>query len=77
MQIKHIAGPRKSADRLMVAVSPSPLSERLIRWTRRMAYNLEAECLAVYVEPPRLLVGAGLPSALALAALAALALASR
>ncbi|HVU12629.1 MAG TPA: DUF4118 domain-containing protein, partial [Phototrophicaceae bacterium] len=55
MQIKHIAGPWKSADRLMVAVSPSPLSERLIRWTRRMAYNLEAEWLAVYVEPPRLL----------------------
>ncbi len=55
MQIKHIAGPWKSADRLMVAVSPSPLSERLIRWTRRMAYNLEAEWLAVFVEPPRLL----------------------
>ncbi len=55
MQIKQIAGPWKSADRLMVAVSPSPLSERLIRWTRRMAYNLEAEWLAVYVELPRLL----------------------
>ncbi|MEO8394861.1 MAG: ATP-binding protein, partial [Chloroflexota bacterium] len=45
----------KSADRLMVAVSPSPLSERLIRWTRRMAYNLEATWLAIYVESPRLL----------------------
>ena len=55
MQIKHIAGPWKSADRLMVAVSPSPLSERLIRWTRRMDYNLEAEWLAIYVESPRLL----------------------
>ncbi len=55
MQIKQIAGPWKSADRLMVAVSPSPLSERLIRWTRRMAYNLEADWLAVTVETPRLL----------------------
>ena len=55
MQIKQIAGPWKSADRLMVAVSPSPLSERLIRWTRRVAYNLEAEWLAIYVESPRLL----------------------
>ena len=55
MQIKQIAGPWKSADRLMVAVSPSPLSERLIRWTRRMAYNLEATWLAVYVESPRLM----------------------
>ena len=55
MQIKHIAGPWKSADRLLVAVSPSPLSERLIRWTRRMAYNLEAEWLAVYVDSPHLL----------------------
>lgn len=55
MQIKQIAGPWKSADRLMVAVSPSPLSERLIRWTRRMAYNLEADWLAVYVDSPHLL----------------------
>lgn len=50
MQIKRIAGPWKSGDRLMVAVGPSPFSEQLIRWTRRMAYNLEAEWLAVYVE---------------------------
>ncbi len=50
MQVKHIAGPWKSGERLMVAVGPSPFSERLIRWTRRMAYNLEAPWLAVYVE---------------------------
>lgn len=50
MRIKHIAGPWKSGERLMVAVGPSPFSERLIRWTRRMAYNLEAPWLAVYVE---------------------------
>ena len=50
MQVKHIAGPWKSGERLMVAISASPLSERLVRWTRRMAYNLDAPWIAVYVE---------------------------
>lgn len=50
MQLKHIAGPWKSGERLMVAIGPSPFSEQLIRWTRRMAYNLEAPWLAVYIE---------------------------
>ncbi len=53
MAVKQIAGPWKSSDRLMVAVSPSPLSEKLVRWTRRVAYNLEAPWLAVYVEQAR------------------------
>lgn len=52
MQLKQIAGPWKSGERLMVAVGPSPFSERLIRWTRRMAYNLEAPWLAVTVSTP-------------------------
>ena len=55
MQIKHIAGPWKSGERLMVAVGPSPFSEQLIRWTRRMAYNLEAPWIAAYVETPQTL----------------------
>jgi two-component system sensor histidine kinase KdpD len=55
MQIKRIAGPWKSGERLLVAVGPSPFSEQLIRWTRRMAYNLEADWLAVYVETSRTL----------------------
>lgn len=50
MDIKRISGPWKSTERLMVAVGPSPFSEKLIRWTRRMAYNLEASWLAAYVE---------------------------
>jgi two-component system sensor histidine kinase KdpD len=50
MQLKRIAGPWKSGERLMVGVGPSPFSERLIRWTRRMAYNLEAPWLAVHIE---------------------------
>ncbi len=53
MQVKHIAGPWKTGERLMVAVSPSPLSERLVRWTRRIAYSLKAPWIAVYVEPLR------------------------
>lgn len=55
MQLKQIAGPWKSGERLMVAVGPSPFSERLIRWTRRMAYNLEAPWLAVYIETSQVL----------------------
>jgi two-component system sensor histidine kinase KdpD len=50
MDVKGIAGPWKSAERLMVAVGPSPFSERLIRWTRRMAYNLEAPWLAATIQ---------------------------
>ena len=53
MQVKHIAGPWKSGERLMVAVSPAQFSERLIRWTRRMAYSLEASWVAVHVETAR------------------------
>jgi two-component system sensor histidine kinase KdpD len=53
MQLKRIAGPWKSGERLMVAISPSPFSEKLIRWTRRMAYNLEADWVAVYVQTSR------------------------
>ena len=50
MQIKQIAGPWKSGERLLVAISPGSLAERLVRWTRRMASNLDASWLAVYVE---------------------------
>lgn len=50
MHLKHIHGPWKSIERLMVAVSANPLSERLIRWTRRVAYNLKAPWIAVHVE---------------------------
>ena len=50
MSLKRIAGPWKSGERLMVAVGASPMGQRLVRWTRRMAYNLEAPWLAVNVE---------------------------
>jgi two-component system sensor histidine kinase KdpD len=50
MTVKRITGPWKSSERLMVAVSSSSSSERLVRWTRRMAYNLDAPWIAVHVE---------------------------
>ncbi len=50
MQLKRIAGPWRSRERLMVAIGPSPFSEQLVRWARRMAYTLEAPWLAVHVE---------------------------
>jgi two-component system sensor histidine kinase KdpD len=39
-----------TSDRLLVSVSPSPHSARLVRATRRMATTLRAPWLAVYVE---------------------------
>jgi two-component system sensor histidine kinase KdpD len=47
------AGPWKTGHRLLVAVSASPLSESLIRWTRRMADSLKCPWLAVHVETLR------------------------
>lgn len=47
------AGPWKTGNRLLVAVGPSPLSEPLIRWTRRMADELRCPWLAVHVEASR------------------------
>lgn len=34
----------------MVAVGPSPFSARLVRWTRRMAYALNAPWIALSVD---------------------------
>ena len=45
----------KTGHRLLVAVSASPLSESLIRWTRRMADSLKCPWLAVHVENSRAL----------------------
>ena len=47
---KNIKGPWKSGERLLVAVSPSPYSEYLIRWTRRIAFNLNAPWIALYID---------------------------
>ncbi len=54
-QIKGATGePWKAGDRLMVAISGSPTSEKLIRWTRRAAASMEASWIAVHVETPEL-----------------------
>jgi two-component system sensor histidine kinase KdpD len=45
--------PWKTGHRLLVAVSASPFSEPLIRWTRRMADSLKCPWLAVHVESSR------------------------
>jgi two-component system sensor histidine kinase KdpD len=52
MQTRAIPGPWPVAERLLVCVSPSPLSERVVRAGRRLADPLNAEWLAVYVETP-------------------------
>jgi len=50
MQTHAISGPWPAGERLMVCIGPSPLSERLVRTTRRLARRLDAEWIAAYVE---------------------------
>lgn len=40
----------KTHEKLMVAISPSPTSQQLIRRTRRRAFELDAPWIAVYVD---------------------------
>jgi two-component system, OmpR family, sensor histidine kinase KdpD len=53
MKSHQISGPWKSGQRLLVGISPSPNTVKLIRWARRTAYTLDATWIAVYVEQPR------------------------
>jgi len=53
LQAMQISGPWRSGHRLLVAVSASPYSAHMIRWTRRLADNLDCPWLAVYVEQPQ------------------------
>jgi two-component system sensor histidine kinase KdpD len=55
MSEQKIQGPWKSGDRLLVAVSASPYSERLIRYTRRLASSMEASWIVANIEGPRAL----------------------
>jgi len=52
-QALGVADSWKSGQRLLVAVSASPTSAALVRWTRRLASELQAPWLAVYVELPQ------------------------
>jgi two-component system, OmpR family, sensor histidine kinase KdpD len=50
MQTRAISGPWAAGERLFVCISPSPLAEKLVRTTRRLADELNAEWYAAYVE---------------------------
>ncbi len=49
MRTRAIQGPWAATERLLVCVSPSPLSEKLVRATRRLSDELNAEWFAVHV----------------------------
>lgn len=55
MQEEKISGPWKSGDRLLVAVSASPYSEKLIHYTRRLAGSMEASWIVANIDRPRAL----------------------
>jgi two-component system, OmpR family, sensor histidine kinase KdpD len=50
MEKHSIAGPLPVGSRLLVGITPSKSSERLLRFTHRLASDLDAEWHAVYVE---------------------------
>lgn len=52
MQDHDIVGPWPAGERVLVCVSPSPLSQRLVRSARRLARRLNAAWIAAYVETP-------------------------
>ncbi len=43
-------GSAATGERLLVAISPSPNSAHLVRWTRQRAFNLKAEWTALFVD---------------------------
>src|ERR1700686_305617 len=53
MSEEKIVGPWKTGDRLLVAGSASPYSERLIRYTRRLAASMEASWIVANIERSR------------------------
>ena len=57
METRHITGPWKSGQRLLVGITQSPNTIKLIRWARRTAYTMDASWVAVHVERSRSLTG--------------------
>jgi len=53
METQSITGPWPTTDRLMVCVSGSPYSEKLIRATCRLAEELKAQWFTVNIETPQ------------------------
>jgi two-component system sensor histidine kinase KdpD len=52
MESRSISGPWPTAEKLLVCVSGSPFSERLIRTTRRLADETKGPWHTVYIETP-------------------------
>jgi two-component system sensor histidine kinase KdpD len=50
MQLKHIKGPWKSGLHLLVAVSYTQQSAKLLRWAKNLSYTMGADLQAIYVE---------------------------
>jgi two-component system, OmpR family, sensor histidine kinase KdpD len=50
MQLKRIKGPWKSGLHLLVAVSHTQQSGKLLRWAKNLSYTMGADLQAVYVE---------------------------
>jgi two-component system sensor histidine kinase KdpD len=55
MQTESIRGPWKSGHRLVLGLTASPHAVQLIRWTRRIAFTMQANWIAVFVERSGLL----------------------
>ncbi|MEO8392071.1 MAG: sensor histidine kinase KdpD [Chloroflexota bacterium] len=52
-QNKAVAQVWPAGERILVCISPSPLSARLVRATKRLATSVHAVWMAIYVETPR------------------------
>jgi two-component system sensor histidine kinase KdpD len=52
METHAIPGPWAAGEKVLVAVGPGPLGERLVRAGRRLASSLGAEWIALFVETP-------------------------
>ena len=50
MQLKRIKGPWKSGLHLLVAVSHTQQSARLLRWAKNLSYTMGGDLQAIYVE---------------------------
>jgi two-component system, OmpR family, sensor histidine kinase KdpD len=55
MQLKHIKGPWKSGLHLLVAVSHTQQSAKLLRWAKNLSYSMGADLQAIYVETSHML----------------------
>ncbi|HTY37237.1 MAG TPA: sensor histidine kinase KdpD [Bacteroidota bacterium] len=58
MQTERISGPWKSGHRLVVGITANPRAIQLIRWTRRIAFAMQAKWIGVFVEQSKQLTDA-------------------